>query len=288
MTALPRDDRPEGGTEDRPEGGAEDRHEGCAEDRHEGGGGDRLKGRAEARTGAPGREDGAPRRNFYGRRHGKKMRPGQIEHLDTTLNDICVPNVSWGDNPDRDPISLAPLFGDDRPVWLEIGFGGGEHMLAVAAAEPGVGIIGCEAFVNGVAMLLSAMTRGAIGNVRVHPGDARDLLDVAPPASLDRAYLLYPDPWPKARHHKRRFMSAENLDALARVLKPGAELRVATDIGDYARHALAAAFAHPAFEWTAAQPADWRAPWEGWSRTRYEAKALREGRAPIYLRFRRR
>ncbi|MFT6774869.1 MAG: tRNA (guanine-N7-)-methyltransferase [Paracoccaceae bacterium] len=244
--------------------------------------------RRDIALGLPDREDGAPWRNFYGRRHGKKMRPGQIEHLDTTLHDISVPGVSWEDNPERDPVSLAGLFGDDRPLWLEVGFGGGEHMLGVAEANPELGVIGCEAFINGVAMLLSKMARAGIANARVHPGDARDLLDVVTPGAFDRAYLLYPDPWPKMRHHKRRFMNADNLDALARALKPGAELRVATDIGDYVRHSLAAVFDHPDFEWIATRPADWRQPWEGWVRTRYEAKALREGRTPAYLRFRRR
>ncbi|MFT4791983.1 MAG: tRNA (guanine-N7-)-methyltransferase [Paracoccaceae bacterium] len=238
--------------------------------------------------GGPDREDGAPWRNFYGRRHGKKMRPGQIEHLETTLKDISVPNTGWDENPEREKISLPDLFGDDRAVWLEIGFGGGEHMLGVAEASPEVRIIGCEPFTNGVAMLLSSMARRGIENVRVHPSDARHLMDVLPDASIARAYLLYPDPWPKTRHHKRRFMSEDNLTALAKVLKPGAELRVATDIGDYVRHSLAAVFDHPDFEWTAERPADWQQPWDGWVRTRYETKAIREHRTPTYLRFRRR
>ena len=168
-----------------------------------------------------------------------------------------------------------------------MGFGGGEHMLAQAEAEPGVNLLGCEPFVNGVAMCVADLDRRGIDNVRIHPGDARDLMEVMPEGSADRAFLLYPDPWPKTRHHKRRFMNPEGLDLFARVLKPGAELRVATDIEDYVRHSLAVAAAHPAFEWTAERPADWRAPWEGWHRTRYEAKAVREGRTPHYLIFRR-
>lgn len=238
--------------------------------------------------GGPDREDGAPWRNFYGRRHGKKMRPGQVMHLETTLNDISVPDTGWEENPERKKISLTELFGDDAPVWLEIGFGGGEHMIGVAEAEPDVRIIGCEPYINGVATLLSSFVKAGVENVRVHPGDARHLMDVLPDASIARAYLLYPDPWPKNRHHKRRFMSARNLDALAKVLKPGAELRVATDIGDYVRHSLAAVFDHPDFDWTAEGPDDWKQPWDGWVRTRYEAKAIREGRTPTYLRFRRR
>ena len=237
--------------------------------------------------GGEGREDGAPWRNFYGRRHGKKLRKGQVEHLRTTLRDIAPTGVSWEENPDRAPIDLRALFGDARPVWLEIGFGGGEHMIAQAAANRDVGVIGCEPFVNGVAMLLSSMTREGIDNLRVHAGDARDLMDVLPEASIAKAFLNYPDPWPKSRHHKRRFVSDDNLDALARVLAPGAEFRVATDIGDYVRHTLAHLMARPEFEWTAEGPRDWREPWPDWPGTRYEAKALREGRTPTYLTFRR-
>ncbi|SET19618.1 tRNA (guanosine(46)-N7)-methyltransferase TrmB [Oceanicella actignis] len=237
--------------------------------------------------GAPGRADGAPWRNFYGRRHGKRLRKGQEEHLRTTLARIAPRGVTWEENPARTPIDLAELFGGPRPVWLEIGFGGGEHMLAQAAANREVGIIGCEPFVNGVAMFLSHMARHGIDNVRVHAGDARDLMDVLPEGAISRVFLNYPDPWPKARHRKRRFVNPENLDALARVMAPGAELRLATDIGDYARHALAHVMDHSAFVWTAERPEDWRRPWPDWPGTRYEAKALREGRTPIYLTFRR-
>ena len=236
----------------------------------------------------PIRDDGAPWRNFHGRRHGKKLRAGQAEHLETTLQDLRPPRVGWDENPDREPLDLAALFGGPREVWLEIGFGGGEHMLGLAEAHPDVGLIGCEPFINGVAMCVADLARREISNVRIHPGDARDLLDVIPPASVSRAYVLYPDPWPKARHHKRRIINPEALDPLARALRPGAELRVATDIEDYVRHSLLQIRAHPEFEWLAERPHDWREPWEGWVRTRYEAKAIREGRTPHYLRFRRR
>lgn len=243
----------------------------------------------EAPGGGPARDDGAPWRNFHGRRHGKTLRKGQVEHLETTLGEVEVPGVSWADNPARAQIDLAALFGGALPrqLRLEIGFGGGEHMLGVAAENRDIGVIGCEPFINGVAMLLAHMARQDITNVRVHPGDARDLMDVLPPASMDMAYVLYPDPWPKTRHHKRRFINPEQLDQLATVLKPGAELRVASDIPDYIRHSLAAVFDHPEFEWTGQRPADWHEPWDGWVRTRYEAKAIREGRTPCYLRFRR-
>ncbi len=231
----------------------------------------------------PAREDGAPWRNFHGRRHGKRLRKGQQDLLETRLDALAPPGVSWTENPDRQPLDLAALFPEAERIWLEIGFGGGEHMIHQARENPGVGILGCEPFINGVAMLLSAIERAGVENLRVHAGDARDLLDVLPPGSVDRAFLLYPDPWPKKRHWKRRFVNPEQLDQLAHALRPGAELRVATDVEDYVRHTLERARAHPAFAWTAERPSDWREPWADWPGTRYEAKALREGRRPHYL-----
>ena len=236
---------------------------------------------------APERDDGAPWRNFYGRRHGKTLRKGQRELLDTRLAELAPAGVSWDENPDRLPIDPKAQFPDAREVWLEIGFGGGEHMIAMAGANPQVGIIGCEAFINGVAMLLSGIERAGVANLAVHPGDARDLMDVLPDASVSRVFLLYPDPWPKKRHHKRRFVNPENLEPLARIMAPGALLRVATDIGDYVRHTLEAVRSDGRFAWLAERPADWREPWEGWPGTRYEAKAIREGRPCHYLSFRR-
>jgi len=236
----------------------------------------------------PDRDDGAPWRNFYGRRHGKKLRPGQKELLDTRLAELAPAGVGWDENPERRPMDLVTLFPQAREVWLEIGFGGGEHMIAQAAANPHVGLIGCEPFVNGVAMLLSAIERAGVENLRVHAGDARDLMDVLPEGSVGRAFLNYPDPWPKKRHWKRRFVNPPQLDQLARVMAPGAEFRVATDIEDYVRHTLEQMARDPRFEWTARGPRDWREPPEGWPGTRYEAKALREGRRPHYLTFVRR
>ena len=225
-----------------------------------------------------------PWRNFYGRRRGKALRPGQQVHLETTLRDLALPGVDWEANPKREPLDLGSLFPGAREVWLEIGFGGGEHLLAVAEANPDVALIGCEPYINGVAMLLPRLAARGGERVRLHPGDARDLLDVIPEGALGRVYLLYPDPWPKKKHHRRRFVNAENLAALARGMRAGAELRIATDIGDYVRHSLEAIEASPDFEWTGESPADWRSPWAGWPGTRYEAKALREGRRPHYLR----
>ena len=195
--------------------------------------------------------------------------------------------MDWDANPDRRPLDLAGLFGD-RPVWLEIGFGGGEHLVHQAARNPDVGLIGCEPFINGVAMLLGKVRAAGVGNLRIHPGDVRDLFDVLPPASVARAFLLYPDPWPKARHHRRRFVTPQYLAPLARVLAPGAEFRVATDIPDYVRQTLEEIGARDDFETVAATPDVWHRPWDDWLSTRYEQKALREGRVPHYLTFRRR
>ncbi len=230
-------------------------------------------------------ESGAPWRNFYGRIHGKTLKPEQRRALNEDLPELRVPNVSWDENPDRTELDLAGLFGD-RDVWLEVGFGGGEHLAHQAALHPDVGIIGAEPFVNGVAMCLRQIRLAGVDNVRLHPGDARDLMDVLPNASLSKAFLLYPDPWPKARHHRRRFVTPEHLEPLHAALKPGAEFRIATDIPDYVRQAMEEV-PKAGFEWLAERAEDWRHPWGDWLSTRYEQKALREGRRPHYLTFRR-
>ncbi|WP_193141673.1 MULTISPECIES: tRNA (guanosine(46)-N7)-methyltransferase TrmB [unclassified Meridianimarinicoccus] len=228
---------------------------------------------------------GAPWRNFYGRRRGKGLRDSQKGYLNEDLVALSPGKVDWDANPERVPLDLDAMFGG-KPVWLEIGFGGGEHMVHQAAQNPDVGIIGCEPYINGVAMLLGKIRRAGVENLKVHPGDVRDMFDVLPEASISRAFLLYPDPWPKKRHHRRRFVTPEHLDPLARVLKPGAIFRIATDIPDYVRQALEQLMARPDFEWLAEGPEDWRAPWDDWISTRYEQKALREGRTPHYLTFR--
>jgi tRNA (guanine-N7-)-methyltransferase len=170
-------------------------------------------------------------------------------------------------------------------VWLEIGFGGGEHLAWQAAANPDVGIIGCEPFVNGVAKLLAEIEDRDLANVRIHDGDARDLLDLLAPASLDRVFLLYPDPWPKARHRKRRLITAGTVERLARVMTDGAELRIASDIPDYVRWTLVHILSDGRFDWTARRPDDWRHRPTDWPRTRYESKALHSGRVPAYLKI---
>ncbi len=226
-----------------------------------------------------------PHRNFYGRLKGKALKRSQQTYLHEDLNALSPGAVDWQTNPERHPLNLQELFGG-KDVWLEIGFGGGEHLVHQAARNPNTGIIGAEPYINGVAMLLGKIRRAGVHNLAVHPGDARDLFDVLPDASMSRAFLLYPDPWPKKRHHRRRFVTTEHLEPLARVLKPGAIFRVATDIPDYVRQTLEEV-PRAGFEWLAERPADWREPWDDWISTRYEQKALREGRTPHYLTFRR-
>ncbi len=228
---------------------------------------------------------GAPWRNFYGRFKGKTMRASQHAYLDNDLAKLSPGPISWDDNPDRAQLNLQKLFGD-ADLWLEIGFGGGEHLVHMAGRYPDIGLIGCEPYINGVAMLLGKIRKANVDNLRVHPGDVRDLFDVLPDRSLAKVFLNYPDPWPKKRHHRRRFVTPEHLEPLSRVMKPGAELRVATDIADYVRQTIEQVPRH-GFVWTAERPADWRAPWDDWVSTRYEQKALREGRVPHYLTFRR-
>ena len=224
--------------------------------------------------------DPVERRNFYGRVHGKTLRASQKTYLEEDLERLSLPGVVREDNPDRGPIDLSRFVG--KPLWLEIGFGGGEHLVHMAATYPEIGIIGCEPFVNGIAMLLGKIRAADVDNLAIHPGDVRDLFDVLPPASIAKAFLNYPDPWPKARHHRRRFVTQSYLTALARTLKPGAEFRVATDIPDYVRQTLEEV---PQAGFTLLDQGD--QPWSDWFSTRYEQKALREGRPPHYLTFQR-
>jgi len=191
--------------------------------------------------------------------------------------------------PGSAPLDPACLFAAPvEAVWLEIGFGGGEHLATQAAAHPSVGFIGCEVFENGVARLVSAIARDRLGNVRIFADDARALLAALPDRSLSRVFILFPDPWPKARHNKRRLVAPATLDQLARLMTDGAELRLATDDPDYLAWMLEAATAHPDFAWTARRAADWRERPADWPPTRYEEKARAAGRTPTFLRFLRR
>lgn len=221
-----------------------------------------------------------PHRNFYGRLKGKHLKDSQKGYLEEDLAALSPGAVDWAANPARDDLDLNALFGGND-TWLEVGFGGGEHVIHQAAANPDVGIIGCEPYINGVAMLLGKVRNASVDNLRIYPGDVRDMFDVLPDASISKAFLLYPDPWPKARHHRRRFVTPEHLEPLMRVLKTGAEFRVATDIPDYVRQTLEEV--PPAGFELVKQGGD---AWDDWISTRYEQKALREGRTPHYLTFR--
>jgi tRNA (guanine-N7-)-methyltransferase len=221
--------------------------------------------------------------SFFGRRKGHKLRSHQadlIEHLLPRLAlDIAAPAASV----------LNKLFDPEiAELRLEIGFGGGEHLIAEAKAFPATGLIGCEPYVNGMAKILAQIDAHAIPNVRLFAGDAADLLAWLPPQSLARVDLIHPDPWPKRRHWKRRFVQDATIAALARVLEPGGEFRFVSDIDDYCAWTLWHLLRSPEFAWTAEQADDWRLPWPGYTMTRYGQKATREGRVANYLRFRRR
>ena len=224
-----------------------------------------------------------PTRAFFGRRKGHPLRPRQAALFDTLLPRIAL------DLTKPAPADLRALFAKPvDEVRLEIGFGGAEHLINQATANPRSGFIGSDAFVNAIAKALAAIDDNKLGNIRLHFGDASALLDWLPAGALARIDLLYPDPWPKRRHWKRRFIQDDSLKRLARILKSGGELRFATDIADYAAWALARVMRSKDFVWTAERADDWRQPWPDYSGTRYEAKAKREGRVPAYFIFRRR
>ena len=223
-------------------------------------------------------------RNFYGRIKGKALNAAQDRYLDEDLPRLSVAGITFEENPERDLLDIHQLAGG-RPLWLEVGFGGGEHLVHQALNNPDVQFLGVEPYVNGVAMLLGKMRNAGVTNIKLHMGDARNLMDVLPDWSVSKAFLLYPDPWPKMRHHRRRFVTPEHLTPLNKCLKPGAEFRVATDIEDYVRQSLQE-LPKAGFEWLAEGPEDWRAPWGDWIATRYEQKAVREDRIPHYMTFR--
>lgn len=221
-----------------------------------------------------------PELRSFGRRRGRKLSQRQQQ-----LQRELLPRVAI-DLGEPSPADATALFAANvSDVWLEIGFGGAEHLIWQARNNPGVGLIGCEPFEEGVVKALTAIEADGLANIRLRPDDARPLLKWLPPASLARVFILFPDPWPKKRHQKRRLLSPDLLQQLQRVMRPGAELRFATDIGDYARTALIALMGAPEFSWPARGPRDWQERPADWPETRYEMKAVREGRRCTYFRF---
>jgi tRNA (guanine-N7-)-methyltransferase len=228
-------------------------------------------------TAKGGGDEPAPVRRLYGRSSGKTLRAGQQRLLAEALPLFSIA-----------PESLAEARGFaalPREMWLEIGFGAGEHLVAQAKANPDVAIVGCEPFLNGVVAALAGIEREQLSNVRLRRGDAQSLIEAAPDAFFSRVFMLYPDPWPKRRHNKRRVVAASVIEELARVMRRGAELRFATDIDDYAGWTLTRFLASPHFRWAVTRSDDWRRPWPDWRPTRYEAKARAEGRGSVYLTF---
>ena len=221
------------------------------------------------------------RLDWHGRRYGKKLRAGQRELLEELLPCVMITPL------DPDPRFEATMSEPPKEVWLEIGFGGGEHLATLAKAHPKIGFIGCEPFINGVAKLLSQIDAYGLKNIRIYSDDARPMLDAMSHQSIDRAFVLFSDPWPKKRHHKRRFINEKNLNRLARVLKDEAELRLASDHYGFVSWALERLIRHPAFMWNARSCRDWRSPPHDWVRTRYEQKALARREHPAYLLFKR-
>jgi tRNA (guanine-N7-)-methyltransferase len=223
----------------------------------------------------------APRFDWHGRRQGRKLRAGRQRLVQELLPRLAVPP---GDGP-LDPRILFPQ--GAAGIWLEIGFGGGEHLAGQAARHPDLGFIGCDVFLNGLASALAHIDREKLANIRLLHGDARTLLPRLPDAAVDRVYLLFPDPWPKRRHRDRRFTGRANLDALARIMADGAELRIASDDMGFIRWTLEQARLHPHLTWRARGPQDWRRPPKDWIATRYQEKAVKAGRSPVFLTFRR-
>jgi tRNA (guanine-N7-)-methyltransferase len=223
------------------------------------------------------------RRQVFGRRRGRTLRPGQKTRISELLPRLAITIPASG------PLDIGSVFGVRPPsVWLEIGFGGGEHLAQLAEQHPQTGFIGCEVFENGIAKLLARIEQGRLDNIRIFAEDARLMIAALPAASIDRVFILFPDPWPKRRQHKRRIVSRATLDGLAEIMTDNAELRIATDDGDYLCWILERVTAHPAFEWLARRPGDWRVRPGDWPPTRYEEKARAAGRPPVFLQVTRR
>ncbi len=223
--------------------------------------------------------DPASIRRLYGRRQGHKLRLGQAALVEDTLAALSVP--------DEGPVNATSLFGTDRPMAFEIGFGAGEHLAAQAEMNPATGFIGCEPFLNGMVGALGHIRDRGLTNVRLHMGDALEILERLPDASLDRLFLLHPDPWRKARHAKRRMVNHGPLDLIAAKLKPGAEFRLGTDDPTYCRWSMMVMNDRRDFDWQAKHPRNFLERPADWPETRYERKARRQGHEVWYFRFRR-
>jgi tRNA (guanine-N7-)-methyltransferase len=217
-------------------------------------------------------------RRLYGRRQGHKLRAGQAALVEELLPEVAVPETG--------PLDARALFDDDRPLEVEIGFGAGEHLAAQAEAHPERGYIGCEPFLNGVVGALGHLRDRALVNILLHMGDALTVLERLPDASLTRVYLLHPDPWPKARHAKRRMVNPGPIDVIAAKLVPGGEFRLGTDDPTYCRWAMMVMNARRDFEWLAREPRDFLERPADWPETRYERKARRQGHEVWYFRYR--
>jgi tRNA (guanine-N7-)-methyltransferase len=227
-------------------------------------------------------DDRARQGSFFGRRKGHKLRAHQTDLIENLLPHLSLDIASEA------PTDVSDLFdaGADE-LRLEIGFGGGEHLVAEAQSFANTGFIGCEPYVNGMAKILAQIEAHNIANIRLFAGDAAELLAWLPPRSLSRIDLIHPDPWPKRRHWKRRFVQDANVRAMARVLQLSGEFRFVSDIDDYCAWTLAHLMRSPGFHWMAERADDWRKPWDGYTMTRYGRKATREGRVTSYLRFQR-
>ncbi|MGH6829054.1 MAG: tRNA (guanine(46)-N(7))-methyltransferase TrmB [Rhizomicrobium sp.] len=211
-------------------------------------------------------------KGLFGRRKGPKLSARQAG-----LRQNLLPEIAF--DPAKPALDQFPE--GTRELWLEVGFGAGEHLHCLAGEHPYAGLIGAEPYEAGVARLLAKLAADPRPNVRIYEGDGRDVIRALPKGALSRFFLLFPDPWPKTRHYKRRFLQSETLDGLARVLKPDGEFRFATDDKSYLLFALERLLVHPAFQWTAQGPRDWTVRPSGWPSTRYEAKAIKG--PPVYL-----
>ncbi len=225
-------------------------------------------------------EEKAIRRNrSFGRKHGRKLRTPQKNLLEERLPALSISLLKTGR---LDPTTLFP---DKKAIWLEIGFGRGEHLAAQARAHPDIGCIGCEVYISGIAKLLQQLEDQDTDNIRFFTDDARLLLDALPPASLARIFILFADPWPKKRHHKRRLINHDTLSQLTTLLAPGGKLRIASDHREYIRWILVHMHTHPDLIWQAQKASDWHTPPPDHHQTRYEQKARAEEKIPIFLDF---